>query len=103
LIDFDRLGIVRIRREIRKKRAQKANPRSILPDHTDFHWRVKITESSNNFSLVLAETYSYCPVKTRNSSKGGIIRHESERAAHFRELTKSYPDLRWIFEAERQA
>jgi hypothetical protein len=42
-------------------------------------------------------------VKTRNSSRSGIIRHESELAAHFRELTQDCPDLHWTFEAERQA
>ncbi len=41
-------------------------------------------------------------MKTRDSSKGCVIRHESELAAHFRELIRVDPDLHWTFEAEGQ-
>jgi hypothetical protein len=34
-------------------------------------------------------------VKTLDSSKGAIIRHESELALHFREFLPEDPDLRW--------
>ena len=34
-------------------------------------------------------------MKTLDSSKGAIIRHESELALHFREFLPEDPDLRW--------
>ena len=36
----------------------------------------------------------------QDSSKSGIIRHESELATHVRELIQDYTDLHWTFGAE---
>ena len=41
-------------------------------------------------------------MKARDFSKNGIIRHESELAAHFREFVRGFPDLHWTFGAESQ-
>lgn len=39
-------------------------------------------------------------MQIQDSSKSGIIRHESELAAHFRELIQDHHDLHWTFGAE---
>lgn len=41
------------------------------------------------------KAYSYRAVKIDTSSKGAIIRHESELALHFREFLPEDPDLQW--------
>jgi len=43
---------------------------------------------------------SYCAVKTELSSKGAIIRHESELKFLFRDFLPEDPDLRWRVVAE---
>jgi hypothetical protein len=41
-------------------------------------------------------------VKIQDSSKSGIIRHESELVVHFRKLIQDFTGLHWTFEAESQ-
>jgi hypothetical protein len=48
-----RSGIVGKQRETLKGSAQEFKPRSILPNNSDFHWRVKIVKSSNGLAFLL--------------------------------------------------
>ncbi len=47
------MGNCAILRETLKGSAQESNPRSILPNNSDFHWRVKIIKSSNSLAFPL--------------------------------------------------